>query len=293
VLSNVAINPMQGAAAALIIEDDWLVAESFGRSLRSAGFGVTVANSGSEGIALARLRQFAVIVLELRLPDISGLEVLRTLSAARNHTRLVVVSGYLTVRLTIEAIKLGASDVLEKPVSAEQLVRAVATPTFVQALAEPEPVTAAAGALVVPDADTHNHSVAHRWAADIVKGCAINRDSKTLADWARRIGTSSTMICERCSMLDIKPHDARDLMRALFAMMQGQEQRCAPHVLLDIADARTLQTFRKKAGPAFQATRDPDAINRFLDSQSFVDPHNYGLTILRSLLARMLSAGAA
>ena len=66
----------------------------------------------------------------------------------------------------------------------------------------------------------------------------------------------------------MKPHDARDLMRALFAMLTSHRQKCPPHVLLDIADSRTLRAFRLKAGPDFRATRDIDAINRFLDSRA-------------------------
>lgn len=140
-----------------------------------------------------------------------------------------------------------------------------------------------------PSVAGNGRSLTQRWAADIVKGCAAEQDPRTLRTWARTAATSTTMISERCAMLGIKPHDARDLTRAIFAMLKAAEQQCAPDLLLDIADSRTLRGFRRKAGPAFQSTRDLDSLNRFLDSQAFVDPCNFGVTVLRSQLAKLLS----
>lgn len=282
------IGSVEGCAAgALVIEDDRSAAELFRRTLQLAGFEVTVTSSGSEGIRAARQRQFAGILLDIRLPDLNGLNVLRTLSAERNEARIVVLSGYLTVKLAVEAIRLGACEVLEKPVDVDQLVAAVAGFTSAESDAAVEPMEPDRGFVVAPIEEPDGHSIAHRWAKDIVKGCLGSRDSKTLTTWARLAGTSITMICQRCEMLEIKPHDARDLMRALYAMLGGDEHRCEPHVLLDISDRRTLQAFRRKAGPGFQPTRDLGAISRFLESQRFVDPNNYGVTVLRSLLVQV------
>lgn len=281
--------PRRGRGAALVIEDDVSVARFFRRSLMAAGFEVTVARSGIDGVAAARQRPFAAVLLDMRLPDLDGLEVLRTLSTECRDSRVVVISGYLTVKTTVEAIRLGASEVLEKPVSEETLLAAVAAAALGRAHAATEPP----GVDGLAAGGGEDRSVAHRWACDLMRGCVAPRDSKTLALWAKSAGTSIRMLCERCGMLDIKPHDARDLMRALFAMLKAERERCAPHVLLDIADSRTLQSFRGKAGPDFAASRDLATINRFLDSQRFVDPCNYGVTVLRSQIARLLTSGVS
>lgn len=277
-----------GRSSALIIEDDLPVAELFRRSLQSAGFDVTVTVTGSDGLMAVRRCQFAAIVLDVRLPDVDGLEILRMLSTERNGARVVVVSGGLTSKVTAEAFRRGADDVLEKPVTAKELVAAVATASLMRPDSPAVQPKADGRPVVVWNLTDADHSVAHRWARDIVKGCVASQDSRTLAAWARSAGTSATMIWERCRMFDIKPHDARDLMRALFAMLTSDRQGCAPHALLDIADSRTLQAFRRKAGAHFRPTRDIDVINRFLDSQRFVAPHNFAVRVLRLQLAKLL-----
>jgi ActR/RegA family two-component response regulator len=271
----------------LIIEDDLPVAELFRHSLQSAGFDVTVTITGSDGLRAARRNHFAAIVLDIRLSDVDGLQILRMVSAEHNAARVVVVSGCLTPKVTAEAFRAGADEVLEKPVTAKELVTAVTA--SLMGPDSPKEHAELDRLLVVPPVANVDHSIAHRWARDVVNGCIASQDSKTLASWARSAGTSTTMISERCGMLDIKPHDARDLMRALFAMLASDRQGCPPHVLLDIADGRTLRSFRRKAGPDFRPTRDIDAINRFLDSQCFVAPHSFAVRILRMQLAKRLS----
>lgn len=276
------------ATTVLVIDDDSVVAEFYRRSLLAAGFAVDIAHSGSEGIRAARERAFSAVVLDIRLPDMDGLEVLKAISAERRDARIVIVSGYLTIGVTIDAASLGVHSILEKPVASERLIGAIKAHTFRMPSSVSTKVHLQRPSLPVPLAINCN-SVAHRWAIDVLKGCTSTGDSRTLASWAKEAGTSTTMICERCSMLDIKPHDARDLMRALFAMLSGERHGCTPHVLLDIADGRTLKAFRHKAGPSFDSTQDIESLNRFLDSQTFVDPHNFGVTVLRSLLAQHLS----
>lgn len=139
----------------------------------------------------------------------------------------------------------------------------------------------------------HRHSVAHRWAVYVLKGSLAGDDLKTLRDWARHVGVGYTALCETCRLLHTAPRDARDLSRALGAMLNSTHEKCAPTALLDISDLRTLRAFVKRAGPAFRPGGDLDAIDRFLDTQQFVAPENPGVRIVRQLLRDELVADAA
>ena len=132
-------------------------------------------------------------------------------------------------------------------------------------------------------------SVVDRWTLYVVEGSTAETDLKTLAGWAAHLAVSTTVLREACNMLGIKPQDARDLMRALFAMLRSAQLGCPPEVLLDIADHRTLRSFQKRAGPNFGTIVNVESITRFLESQAFVDSQNYGVIVLRSLVTERLS----
>lgn len=127
-------------------------------------------------------------------------------------------------------------------------------------------------------------SVVDRWAWYVFRGAIAESDLKTLANWAEQVAVSVSALRETCKMLQVLPHDARDLMRALSAMFRSSQLGCEPSILLDIADIRTLRRFQKRAGPAFRASADPAEINDFLESQCFVDPKHHGIRILASLI---------
>ena len=90
----------------------------------------------------------------------------------------------------------------------------------------------------------------------------------TLAEWARQVGVSSATLRDACRVVRISAHDSRDLARAIRALGNSQLQGCAPEVLLDIHDARMLQTFVERAGFGPHSGRKP--LTAFLDSQKFV-----------------------
>ncbi len=68
-----------GPRAVLVIDDDLAVCEVFTSALRQAGFAVDARTSGQEALALARVRSFGVAVVDLQLPDVPGLELIRVL----------------------------------------------------------------------------------------------------------------------------------------------------------------------------------------------------------------------
>lgn len=272
--------------SALVIEDDGDVADYFSKLLSEAGFETHIERSGYGGIAALDATRFWAVVLDLRLPDIDGLHLLDAVHSRQPEARIVVVSGHLTVGVTVEAIRRGASNVLEKPVYGDALVSALNSSDYVVDGWLPHRQLAASG----DPADTRGvplpSPVAQRWATYVHKACTAPGDVRTLSLWAKCVGASETMIAESCRMLQIKPHDARDLARALYAMRRSVHWRCSPSVLLDIADSRTLRAFEQRAGLWFQPTRQVDVLAKFLDSQQFVKSESPGISALFQLLER-------
>ncbi|MEP7181996.1 MAG: response regulator transcription factor [Betaproteobacteria bacterium] len=113
------------AATLLIVDDDATLCDVLARALTTRGFAVTVAHSAEDALA-AVLRdppEFAVV--DLRLPDRSGLKLVTALKEADAHTRIVVLTGHASIPTAVEAIKLGATNYLTKPADADTVVAAL------------------------------------------------------------------------------------------------------------------------------------------------------------------------
>jgi two-component system, NtrC family, response regulator AtoC len=109
----------------LVIDDDEAVRESMTRMLRGAGYTVDTAESGEEGVAAAKGNVFDVILSDLRMPGISGLDVLQRLRELRVDSAFIIMTGFGTVDTAVEAMKLGAHDYLTKPFNLDELVLTV------------------------------------------------------------------------------------------------------------------------------------------------------------------------
>ena len=106
----------------LVIDDDAAVRESMRRMLSQAGFTVRVAETGEEGFELARDGAFDVVLSDMRLPGLSGLDVLRQLRDVRVDASFIIMTGFGTVDTAVEAMKLGAVDFVQKPFFRDELV---------------------------------------------------------------------------------------------------------------------------------------------------------------------------
>src|SRR2546427_1323115 len=109
----------------LVIDDDQGVRETVQRMLRAAGYTVQTAESGEDGLALARGGAFDVILSDMRMPGISGIEVLRRLRERRVDTAFIVMTAFGTVDTAVEAMKLGAVDFVQKPFFRDELLMRV------------------------------------------------------------------------------------------------------------------------------------------------------------------------
>jgi DNA-binding response OmpR family regulator len=106
----------------LIIDDDDAVRNTLLRTLRGAGHTVQEAASGQEGFDLARGGAFDVVLSDLQMPGLSGLDVLRKLRDARVDSTFIILTGFGTLETAIEALRLGAVDFLQKPFLRDELL---------------------------------------------------------------------------------------------------------------------------------------------------------------------------
>jgi two-component system, NtrC family, response regulator AtoC len=109
----------------LIIEDEKLIRWSLRQKLEGQGYEVNEAETGSEGLLALDEGIYDVILLDYKLPDMTGLEVLRALRGQDNDVVVIMITAYSTVESAVDAIKLGAYDYITKPFDMDELLRKV------------------------------------------------------------------------------------------------------------------------------------------------------------------------
>jgi two-component system, response regulator RegA len=109
----------------LIVDDDEPFLARLARAMERRGFEVKTAASVAEGIATAKSAPPAFAVIDLRLADGSGLDVVTALRTGRPDTRIVMLTGYGNIATAVAAVKAGALDYLAKPADADQVEAAL------------------------------------------------------------------------------------------------------------------------------------------------------------------------
>ncbi len=106
----------------LVVEDEERVADFLARGLRAEGYAVTVARTGPDGLELARSNGFAVVVLDLMLPGLSGQDVCLALRAAGDLTPILMLTALDAIEDRVGGLRLGADDYLTKPFAFDELL---------------------------------------------------------------------------------------------------------------------------------------------------------------------------
>lgn len=109
----------------LVMEDDSSVAKGLEMVLSEAGYGVDLAETGRLAIEAFGQKRFDLLVADLRLPDINGMEVIRQVKSKTPETEVVVITGFGTTSVAVEAMKLGVHDFLPKPFTEDQIKTAI------------------------------------------------------------------------------------------------------------------------------------------------------------------------
>lgn len=109
----------------LVIDDEDIVLMSCQRALTPEGYDVKTVRSGEDGLKLLQNEAYDLVLTDLKMPDIDGIEVLRIVKEKWPHIKVVIITGYQTVETAVKAVKLGAYDYIEKPFTPEQISLAV------------------------------------------------------------------------------------------------------------------------------------------------------------------------
>jgi UDP-3-O-[3-hydroxymyristoyl] N-acetylglucosamine deacetylase len=109
----------------LIIDDEKNIVESLSSILRDEGFSVFSAADGKEGLSLFEEVRPNVVLLDVWMPEMDGLEVLKLIREKDPEAVIIVISGHGTISTAVEAVKLGATDFLEKPLSIEKVLEVI------------------------------------------------------------------------------------------------------------------------------------------------------------------------
>ncbi|MDP7651216.1 MAG: response regulator transcription factor [Rhodospirillales bacterium] len=111
----------------LLVEDDPTTAQSIEMMLKSAGMVVDATDLGEDGLEISKLYDYDIIILDLMLPDIGGLEVLRRLRDARVETPVLILSGLTEAGQKVKGLGTGADDYLTKPFNKDELIARIQT----------------------------------------------------------------------------------------------------------------------------------------------------------------------
>ena len=115
----------EGSRSLLLVDDDRPFLQRMSRALEQRGFAVTTAESVADGIAALRSAAPAYAVVDMRLADGNGLDVIEALQRARDDARVVVLTGNGNIATAVTAVKLGAIDYLAKPADADEVIGAL------------------------------------------------------------------------------------------------------------------------------------------------------------------------
>ncbi len=113
-------------ASVLIVDDEKNILVTLGRALRVEGYEVDVAGSGKLALERAKAKSYDAVLLDVQLPDLDGLEVLRQLRAEHEEVPVLMMSGHGTIDTAVAATRSGAHDFLEKPIGSERLLVSLA-----------------------------------------------------------------------------------------------------------------------------------------------------------------------
>ena len=115
---------MSAKTSILVVDDSEVVRLSHSRSLSGAHCSVQVVASGAEALEAMERRAFDVVLLDLRMPGMDGMAVLKTIKQRWPESEVVVITGYPTIETAKEAVRLGAYDYLAKPVGPDDVINA-------------------------------------------------------------------------------------------------------------------------------------------------------------------------
>ncbi|MBM9603048.1 response regulator [Desulfopila inferna] len=112
-------------AKVLLVDDEEDFIHTLSQRLEVRGLKVTGATRGADAVDLVDKQEFDAIVLDLAMPGMDGLETLKKIRENHPEAEIIILTGHASVKTSIEAMKLGAEDYLEKPVDMQDLLKKI------------------------------------------------------------------------------------------------------------------------------------------------------------------------
>ena len=109
----------------LLVDDDETILAPFQRILQGEGYQVDTASNGREALEKAGETEYQMVISDIKLPDVQGMEVARKIREQYKDTRLIIITGFPDLADSIETIDLGIDEILIKPINADELLRVV------------------------------------------------------------------------------------------------------------------------------------------------------------------------
>ncbi|PJA49172.1 MAG: hypothetical protein CO171_05815, partial [Syntrophobacterales bacterium CG_4_9_14_3_um_filter_49_8] len=126
--------PVMEKGKILLIDDEPILLVTISDALAKAGYKVEVAENGQKGLAMFHGESFDMAIVDMVLPDISGIDILKEIKSLSPETMVVMITAYGTVEKAVEAMKLGAHDFITKPFSLDELVLKIQNISIFQCL---------------------------------------------------------------------------------------------------------------------------------------------------------------
>ena len=126
----------------LIVDDDNPLRDRLSRAMEKKGFRVTQAESVKQGITMAKNSPPAYAVIDLRLNDGSGLEVVKEIQKLNKYSRIIMLTGYGNIPTAVAAVKAGAIDYIPKPADADDVEKALLASPNSKAIPPENPMSA-------------------------------------------------------------------------------------------------------------------------------------------------------
>lgn len=106
----------------LLVDDEVEFTEALAERMQARGLEVETCDSGSSAVEAAKHKDFHAVILDLAMPGMDGIETLKRLRTEHPDLQIIVLTGHATVEKTVEAMKLGALDFLEKPADIKEIM---------------------------------------------------------------------------------------------------------------------------------------------------------------------------
>lgn len=131
---------MEERQSVLLVDDEAVVRNSLSEWLKDDGYDVVSAEDGESALELLEKKRFDTGVVDLKMPGIDGLEILKRTKQVNPNTNIIIITAYGTIENAVEAMKLGASDYLAKPFTPNELEKAIEE-ARIKAQAGTQPIT--------------------------------------------------------------------------------------------------------------------------------------------------------